>query len=290
MATPSIQLNDGTSIPWLAFGSGTALYSKDATKQITDAIKAGFRHIDAAQAYSNEETVGDGIVQSGVPRSELYITTKLGKVPDGKTVKDTLQESLKKLQTDYVDLFLIHTPVQHADLKSTWKELEELKAEGLTRSIGVSNFLPKHFDIILEGATVVPAVNQIEYHPYVFKASQPQIDLHKQHKIVATSYGGLTPITRFPGGPIDPALDKAAKRLAEGSGKSVTQGQVLQLWLRKKDIPCITVTSKAERLKEYLSVAELPELTEEEERAIDESGSTAHHRVFSSWIDKESNL
>ncbi len=81
---------------------------------------------------------------------------------------------------------------------------------------------------------------QIEYHPYVFKASQPQIDLHKQHKIVATSYGGLTPITRFPGGPIDPALDKAAKRLAEGSGKSVTQGQVLQLWLRKKDIPCIT--------------------------------------------------
>ena len=113
----SVKLNDGTTIPILAFGSGTALYGKDATKQVVQAIQAGFRHIDAAQMYRNEESVGEAIVSAGVPRSELYITTKLGKLPAGKTVRDTLVESLRKLKLDYVDLFLIHMPNEHPDLE-----------------------------------------------------------------------------------------------------------------------------------------------------------------------------
>lgn len=161
MATPAIALNDGTSIPFLAYGSGTALFKQDASKFVTAAIEAGFRHIDTAQMYQNEEYVGAGIKAAGVPREQLYITTKLGPVPAGKTVRDTLVESLSKLQVDSVDLFLIHMPNQHEDLKATWKAFEELKKEGLTKSIGVSNFQPQHLKEVLEVATIPPAVNQV---------------------------------------------------------------------------------------------------------------------------------
>ena len=161
MATPTIPLNDGTSIPWLAFGSGTALYNKDASDAVAAAIRAGFRHIDAAQMYANEEHVGAGIAAAGVPRAELYITTKLHVLPPGKSVRDTLVDSLRKLGLEYVDLFLVHMPVDHPDLKKTWKEMEEVKVEGLTKSIGVSNFQPKHFEVIMGDAKVVPAINQV---------------------------------------------------------------------------------------------------------------------------------
>ncbi|KAF7800274.1 hypothetical protein EIP86_011521 [Pleurotus ostreatoroseus] len=292
MATLPIKLNDGTTIPWLAFGSGTALYQKDAAQSTTAAILAGFRHLDAAQVYRNEESVGAGIAASKVPRSELYITTKLSSVPAGKTVRDTLVESLAKLRTDYVDLFLVHTPTQHTDLKAVWREMEAVQAEGLARTIGVSNFLVKHLEQVVEGARIVPAVNQIEYHPYVHKATRAQLEYHAKHGIVATSYGGLSPVARFAGGPIDPVLKKIATRIRTSGavGKDVTEGQVLQLWLRKKGIPCITTTSKAERLQEYLAVGGLPDLTDEEVQEIDEVGSTVHHRAFAKWMDQEAHL
>jgi diketogulonate reductase-like aldo/keto reductase len=165
MATLPIALNDGTSIPWLGYGSGTALFNKDASESVAQAIKVGFRHIDAAQMYGNEDSVGAGIAASGVPRAELYVTTKLGQVPAGGTVRDTLVESLRKLQLDYVDLFLIHMPTFHSDLKGVWRELEAAKREGLTRSIGVSNFQPQHLKEILEVATIQPAVNQVRRDP-----------------------------------------------------------------------------------------------------------------------------
>ena len=161
MATLPISLNDGTNIPWLAFGSGTALYGQDASTQVENAIKAGFRHIDTAQMYSNEDSVGAGIAAAGVPRSELYITTKLHKLPAGQTVRDTLVSSLRKLRTDHVDLFLIHMPNDHEDLKQTWKEMEAVQQEGLAKTIGVSNFQPNHLDVVLEVAKIIPAVNQV---------------------------------------------------------------------------------------------------------------------------------
>lgn len=161
MATLPIKLNDGTTIPWLAFGSGTALFGNEVSQDVERAIKAGFRHIDAAQMYKNEDSVGAGIKAAGVPRTELYVTTKLAELKPGETVTASLKESLRKLQLDYVDLFLIHLPTQHPDLKAVWKGLEEAKAAGLTKSIGVSNFTPKYLRTVLDGATVVPAVNQV---------------------------------------------------------------------------------------------------------------------------------
>ena len=161
MSVPVVQLNDRTYIPSLGFGSGTALWQRDAAEQVTNAIKAGFRHIDTAQMYANEDSVGQGIAASGVPRNELYICTKLDKVPHGMTVRDTLVESLRKLRVDYVDLFLVHMPNDHDDLHKTWRDMEELKKEGLAKSIGVSNFQVKHLETLLDGARIIPAVNQV---------------------------------------------------------------------------------------------------------------------------------
>lgn len=158
---PSVSLNDRTSIPWLIYGSGTALRNKDASTPVINAIKAGYRHIDCAQMYQNEESVGKGIAESGVPRDSLFITSKLLPVPEGKTAAETLRESLRKMGLECVDLFLIHEPVGHKDLKATWKEMEQCKAEGLTKSIGVSNFRIKDFEEILDGAGSVPVVNQV---------------------------------------------------------------------------------------------------------------------------------
>ncbi|KAI0647040.1 Aldo/keto reductase [Trametes meyenii] len=287
MASLTTPLNDGKQIPWLGFGTGTALYTKDATEAIKVAIANGVTHLDGAQMYANEDSLGAGIIASGKPRSELFVTTKLAKVPEGKTVRDTLVESLKKLQLDYVDLFLIHVPIQHeGKLQSVWKEFEALQKEGLARSIGVSNFRVKDLNEILEVATVIPAVNQIEYHPYVYKASQPVIELQKKHNIVTASYGGLTPIVRHKGGPVDPVLSSIRERLEKDSGKKVTEGQVLGLWLRALGVVEITTSSKAERVREYVATQSLPELTQEEVQAINEAGSKVHHRVFmKDWID-----
>lgn len=163
MAPLSITLNDGRQIPWLGFGTGTALYGKNAANFVRVAIENGITHLDGAQIYGNEDTLGEGIAASGKPRSELFVTTKLAQVPEGKNVRDTLVESLKKLRLDYVDLFLIHMPIHHEGrLKPVWKEFEEIQKEGLAKSIGVSNFRVKDLKEVLEVATVIPAVNQVD--------------------------------------------------------------------------------------------------------------------------------
>jgi diketogulonate reductase-like aldo/keto reductase len=114
--TTSFKLNDGHAIPWIALGTGTALYGKDATTAVAQAVAGGFIHLDGAQMYKNEESLGAAIQQAGVPRNV-----------------ESLKESLGKLRLDYVDLFLIHVPTQHSDLAATWKGMEECKAAGLTR-------------------------------------------------------------------------------------------------------------------------------------------------------------
>ena len=164
-AAHRITLNDGRQIPFIGFGTGTALYQKDAENSVKLALACGIVHLDGAQLYQNEDSLGDAVVASGVPRASLFVTTKLGKVPEGKTVRDTLVESLKKLKMDYVDLFLIHMPIHHAGrLAQVWKEFEAIQKEGLARSIGVSNFRVKDYEELMQGATVTPAINQVRRH------------------------------------------------------------------------------------------------------------------------------
>jgi diketogulonate reductase-like aldo/keto reductase len=166
MANTPIRLNDNTTIPLMAFGTGTAHHSKDAQDLVTSAINAGFTHLDTAQMYKNEESLGAAIAAAGKPREQLFVTTKLGRQPEGRTVRDALVGSLAQLRLDYVDLFLIHTPLyfsykEPGVLKAVWKEMEALKKEGLTRSIGVSNFRSAQLREILDGAEFPPSINQV---------------------------------------------------------------------------------------------------------------------------------
>jgi diketogulonate reductase-like aldo/keto reductase len=285
MANTRVKLNDNTTIPLLAFGTGTAHYEKEAENMVTAAINAGFTHLDGAQAYRNEESLGAGIAAAGKPREQLFVTTKLYKLAEGRSVRDTLVESLTKLRLAYVDLFLIHSPLWFSEpgrLKEVWKQVEALKKEGLARSIGVSNFRTAQLREILDGAEFPPSVNQIEFHPYVYKDLLPTLELHKQYGIVTESYGGLSPIFRFKGGPLDPVLESIAKRLSAETGKSFSDAQVLYLWQREKGVVIVTTTTKESRLPEYLNTFDAPKLTDEDIVLIDEAGAKEHHRNFTS--------
>ncbi|EIN07276.1 Aldo/keto reductase [Punctularia strigosozonata HHB-11173 SS5] len=287
MAKTTFQLNDGTSIPWIAFGTGTALYNRDAENAVVQAISLGVTHLDGAQVYGNEDSLGSAIAKSGKKREELYVVTKVYKLQEGETVIDNLKGSLKRLKLDYVDLFLIHSADSFfGRQQEIWKGLEAAKEAGLTKSIGVSNYRVQDLEELLAGAKVVPAVNQIEFHPYVYKAALPIYEFDKKHGILTTSYGGLSPIVRHQGGPLDKVLPGIRERLSSAYGKPVSDGQVLTKWLLQKGVLPVTTSSKAERIKEFLDTINVPDLTDEEIKIIDDTGSAVHHRVFQKWMDQ----
>lgn len=187
---PAIALNDGRSIPQIGYGVWEVPDEQVASTVVT-AVKAGYRSIDTAQGYGNEKGVGRGIATCGLPRGELFITSKLRTRHQGydAAIKSCL-ESLERLGLDYLDLFLIHWPVPAHDLYSdTWKAFVQLQKDGKVRSIGVSNFLPDYLKRIIDDTGVAPAVNQIELHP---EFQQRDVrDFHAQHNIAIESYSPL---------------------------------------------------------------------------------------------------
>lgn len=165
MFSQTKKLNNGVEIPLLGLGVYQVPQGAKTVEAVRGALKAGYRHIDTAAIYGNEQDVGVGMKQSGVAREEIFLTTKLWNDDMRKgRMREAFFESLKRLQTDYVDLYLIHWPVAGKYMDS-WKALEELYAEKRIRAIGVSNFHKHHLEDILSIATVTPAVNQIERHP-----------------------------------------------------------------------------------------------------------------------------
>jgi 2,5-diketo-D-gluconate reductase A len=169
-AIPTIELNDGAEIPQLGFGV-FQIPPAETARAVELALEAGYRHIDTAEMYGNERGVGDAVRASGLDRDELYITSKLNNgfhEPD--VARRAFDETLEELGMDHVDLFLIHWPLPTlygGDYVSTWKTLEEFKADGRARSIGVSNFQVAHLERLAAETETVPAVNQIEAHPYL---------------------------------------------------------------------------------------------------------------------------
>ncbi|WP_030487154.1 aldo/keto reductase [Micromonospora chokoriensis] len=166
---PDITLNDGTTIPQLGFGV-FQIEPKDTVAAVTTALEVGYRHIDTAQMYGNEAEVGEAVRVSGLDRSAVYVTSKLSNAfhaPDD--ARKAFDSTLAALKMDYIDLFLIHWPLPtlyDGDYASTWKVLEEIQRDGRARSIGVSNFQVSHLERLAAETSVVPAVNQIEAHPY----------------------------------------------------------------------------------------------------------------------------
>lgn len=164
-----VTLNNGVKMPWIGLGVWTP-ERDDATEPVKFALQSGYRHIDTAAGYRNEEQVGRAIRESGVPREDIFVTTKVYP-PEHEIYESTLRafrESLDKLQMDYVDLYLVHWPVDGRTLE-TWRALETIYKEGKARAIGVSNFEPHHLAELLPQAEVVPAVNQVEYHPHLVR-------------------------------------------------------------------------------------------------------------------------
>lgn len=185
-----LSLHDGARIPQVGLGVWQTP-DNEAAPAVKAALDAGYRHVDTAAVYENEQGVGEGIRQAGLPRSDIFLTTKLWNTDQGyeQTLK-AFEASLKRLGTDYVDLYLIHWPSAHRGLfVDTWKALVTLKEEGRAKSIGVSNFYPEHIEKIVAETGVVPVINQIELHPD-FQQRETRA-FHEKHKIATQSWSPL---------------------------------------------------------------------------------------------------
>jgi 2,5-diketo-D-gluconate reductase A len=187
---PSITLNNGVEMPQLGFGVWQ-VPDDEAAKTVATAIESGYRSIDTAAIYGNEEGTGKAVAASGVPREELFVTTKLWNTDQGyDSTMRTFDASLDKLGLDYVDLYLIHWPVPAKDAYvDTYKAFEKIHADGRARAIGVSNFLPEHLERLLGETSVVPVINQIELHPQLQQAESRAF--HAQHGIATEAWSPL---------------------------------------------------------------------------------------------------
>lgn len=188
---PTIELSDGNHIPQLGLGVWQAESGGEAARAVMTALETGYRHIDTAMVYLNEEDVGQAIKSGGVPREELFVTTKLWNSDQGAAnVRPALEASLQRLGLDYVDLYLIHWPTPSRDLYvETWREFATLKSDGLAKSIGVSNFEIDHLERLEAETGIVPTVNQIEIHPGF--AQQELRDYCKDKGIAVESWSPL---------------------------------------------------------------------------------------------------
>jgi len=261
-----IKLNDGHVIPGIGFGTWKMGNGEVVVKQVDQAISVGFDHVDTAQSYRNEYEAGVAIHESGLPRSEIFITTKYSGL-DGLDIKTSIKNSLANLGVAYIDLYLIHSPrLAVPDIPTVWRQMEEIREQGLVKSIGVSNFEVKDLAILLASAKVKPVANQILLHPYVYEQQRPILEYAAKHHIVIEAYSALIPITSLPGGPVDEPVHAIAERL------HATPDQVLLAWTKSKHAVVVTTSSKRERLLGYLDAGDL-HLTEDDIAAIDAAGA-----------------
>ncbi len=242
MSIPTISLNDGHHIPQLGFGV-FQIPPEDTARAVTAALELGYRHVDTAEMYGNERGVGEAVRASGLDRSEVFVTSKLANGahrPDGE--RRAFDATLAELGFEYVDLFLIHWPLPTlygGDFVSTWRTLEGFREEGRARSIGVSNFQVDHLERLAAEADVVPAVNQIELHPYFQNA---EVRAYGEEHGIATE--AWAPIAR--GGAL--LEDGAVRAIADELGR--TPAQVVLRWHIQRGSIVFPKSTRPERMRE----------------------------------------
>ncbi|RHX95688.1 aldo/keto reductase [Leptospira yasudae] len=238
----SVTLNNGVSMPILGLGVWKTKSGKECREAVLNALEAGYRHIDTAKIYGNEEDVGKAIRESGIPRKEIFITTKLWNADQGSDkTRKALETSLETLGIDFVDLYLIHFPVT-SKRNDSWKELEKAYHDKLCKSIGVSNYTIAHLTELLKEAKITPAVNQVEFHPFL-----NQVDLFeycKKHKIQLEAYSPLAHGQKIE--------DLQIANIAKKYGK--TPAQILIRWAVEQNIVVIPKSVKKERIVENAQI------------------------------------
>ena len=264
MTIPKITLNDGATIPQLGYGTLALQPDRDVTDENTElaantvsqALQAGYRHIDTAQAYGTEPGVGKAIAESGLPREELYITSKLANAnhrPD--ELKRSFDQTMTYLGVDQIDLFLVHWPLpslHDGDYVSTWKAVAELAADGRARSVGVSNFQPAHLERIIAETGITPAVNQVELHPYF--ANSAVIDACARHGIAVEAH---SPLGHNNAELDDPTILQIA------AAHERTVAQVILRWHMQHGHIAIPKSARPERMAENINVFDFDLPTEQ---------------------------
>jgi diketogulonate reductase-like aldo/keto reductase len=250
------QLNNGVKMPWLGLGVWQVENGNEVTSSVKMAIKAGYLSIDTAAAYGNEEGVGKAVKECGVPRSDLFITTKLWNANQGyESTLKAFEESRKKLGLDYLDLYLIHWPVK-GKYTETWRAFEKLYRDGAVRAIGVSNFQEHHLLDIFESSKIIPMVNQVELHPLL---TQKKLrDFCRKHKIQMEAWSPLMQ------GHLDlPLLNELAGKY----GKSAAQ--IVLRWDLQSEIITIPKSVHEHRIAENSNIFDF-ELSDDDMASIDE--------------------
>jgi 2,5-diketo-D-gluconate reductase A len=259
MDIPALPLGTGPRIPQLGLGTARVTDQEEIRRIVIEAVQVGYRHIDTAAKYDNEVGVGRGIADSGVDRSELFVTTKLrGSEQGAATTRGALEQSLDRLGLDHVDLYLIHWPLPRLDrYVESWNVMEELLAEGLTRAIGVSNFLPEHLDRLAAHSTAVPAVNQIELHPQFPQVEQRADD--DRRGIVTVAWSPLANANDLLRAPV-------LAEIGQRYGRSPVQ--VVLRWHVQQGIVAIPKASHVDRLRANLDVFDFA-LSDREMQQVD---------------------
>ena len=255
-SVPTVTLNNGVRMPILGFGVFQIADLAECERAVSDALSVGFRLLDTAASYGNEEAVGNAIKRSGVPRDELFITTKLWISDAGyDKTRRAFDRSMQRLQLETLDLFLIHQPI--GDVYGAWRAMEELYREGRIRAIGVSNFHPDRVMDFLMHHEVKPAVNQIETHPF-----HQQVEAQKflqENGIQMESWGP------FAEGRNDIFHNALLKSIADNHGKSIAQ--VIVRWLTQRGVVAIPKSVRKERMAENFNIFDF-QLTDDEMRSI----------------------
>jgi diketogulonate reductase-like aldo/keto reductase len=256
MFMQTVKLNNGVEIPILGFGVFQITDPVECERSVVDAIQTGYRHIDTAASYQNEEAVGRGIKQSGVAREKLFITTKLWIQSNGyEGTLNTFENSLKRLQLDYIDLYLIHQPF--GDVYGEWRAMEELYQQGKVRAIGLSNFPPDRIMDLMIHNKITHAVNQIEVNPF-----QQQIDTQKFLQDNSVQVEAWAP---FAEGRNNIFQNELLHEIAAKNQKSVAQ--VILRWLVQRGIIALAKSTRKERMIENISVFDF-ELSPEDVAAL----------------------
>ena len=258
IADASIELASGRKMPILGLGTWQAR-GGDAVRAVLCALEVGYRHLDTATAYGNEEQLGRAVAESGVPREEIFVTTKLPPSRAGRE-RATLEESLDALGFGYVDLWLIHWPPSGDARPDVWERLLELQAEGLAREVGVSNYSVRQLDELQRATGRLPAVNQIEWSPALFDRNV--LDAHRRRGVQLEGYSPLRTVSLR-----DPQL----VRIAEDHG--VTPAQVVLRWHIEHRIVAIPKSTNAARIAENAAIFDF-ELTPSEVEQLDRFADT----------------